>query len=182
LSFRELDEIIKKENPEADYDVNRDLLPMMGARTVKAFHSARKSLDPNKRRFSFELFGLDFILDADFNVWLIEVNTNPGLEATSQNMKDFFPRMVDEMLQLTADRVFPKSTLKRKGSSPKKNKAHIVDQADGEEDWTRQIKSLQGHADGENLWVKLSNLDKDKVFSEEKESLKNIHHKFNLII
>jgi D-alanine-D-alanine ligase-like ATP-grasp enzyme len=27
----------------------------------------------------FELFGYDFMIDEDFNVWLIEVNTNPSL-------------------------------------------------------------------------------------------------------
>jgi hypothetical protein len=32
----------------------------------------------------FELFGYDFIIDGDFNLWLIEVNTNPCLEESSQ--------------------------------------------------------------------------------------------------
>jgi len=27
----------------------------------------------------FELFGYDFLIDEDFRVWLIEVNTNPYL-------------------------------------------------------------------------------------------------------
>jgi D-alanine-D-alanine ligase-like ATP-grasp enzyme len=31
----------------------------------------------------FELFGYDFIIDGDFGVWLIEVNTNPCLEESS---------------------------------------------------------------------------------------------------
>ncbi len=33
----------------------------------------------NKNRTSFELFGFDFMLDEDFRLWLIEVNTNPSL-------------------------------------------------------------------------------------------------------
>ena len=31
----------------------------------------------------FELFGYDFLIDEDFRVWLIEVNTNPCLEESS---------------------------------------------------------------------------------------------------
>ena len=36
-------------------------------------------LNPYKRKFCFELFGYDFLIDEDFRVWLIEVNTNPYL-------------------------------------------------------------------------------------------------------
>ena len=30
-----------------------------------------------------ELFGYDFMIDEDFNTWLIEVNTNPSLSESS---------------------------------------------------------------------------------------------------
>ena len=36
------------------------------------------NLDP-ERRNNFEIYGLDFMLDENLNVWLIEVNTNPCL-------------------------------------------------------------------------------------------------------
>ena len=36
-------------------------------------------LAPKKQEHNFELFGLDFMLDEDLNVSLIEVNTNPCL-------------------------------------------------------------------------------------------------------
>jgi D-alanine-D-alanine ligase-like ATP-grasp enzyme len=39
--------------------------------------SARKQLTTNSTKLGFELMGFDFMLDADFNTWLIEVNTNP---------------------------------------------------------------------------------------------------------
>ena len=60
------------------------------------------------------MFGYDFILDEDFNVWLIEVNTNPCLEESSQLLKELLPRMVEDMLKLTIDQVFPKFSLKKK--------------------------------------------------------------------
>ncbi len=31
----------------------------------------------------FEIFGFDYILDATYRTWLIEVNTNPCLEESS---------------------------------------------------------------------------------------------------
>ena len=64
-------------------DIYRDIVPMMKERIIKSFFSVKKLIDPHKRKYTFELFGYDFILDEDFNVWLIEVNTNPCLEESS---------------------------------------------------------------------------------------------------
>ena len=81
---------------------------------IKTTYSVRKTLDPHHRQYSFELFGYDFILDEDFNTWLIEVNTNPCLEESSKLLKDILPRMLEEMFQLTIDKIFPKNFLKKK--------------------------------------------------------------------
>jgi len=68
------------------------------------------------------LFGYDFILDEDFNQWLIEVNTNPCFEESSQLLKCYLPRMIEDMLQLTIDQLFSKKSLqkiKKRGSPVK---------------------------------------------------------------
>jgi hypothetical protein len=36
-----------------------------------AMISAKRKLNPLKRKHCFEIFGYDFIIDSDFNVWLI---------------------------------------------------------------------------------------------------------------
>lgn len=41
-----------------------------------------------------EIFGYDFIIDSDFKTWLIEVNTNPCIEESSQILKVLLPRMI----------------------------------------------------------------------------------------
>lgn len=41
--------------------------------------SVRKKLNKNDRAWCFQLFGYDFMYDADCKPWLIEVNTNPCL-------------------------------------------------------------------------------------------------------
>ena len=81
--------------------------------TLKCFNAVRKTIDPCKRKFCFELFGLDFILDEDFNSYLIEVNTNPCLEESSELLKMLLPRMIEDMLKLTVDVKFPKHLLRR---------------------------------------------------------------------
>jgi hypothetical protein len=70
---------------------------------IKSMYSVRKTIDPNKRKHCFELFGYDFILDEDFNVWLIEVNTNPCIEESSNLLKILLPRMIEDMMKLTID-------------------------------------------------------------------------------
>ena len=37
------------------------------------------SIDPGRKEHNFEVFGLDFMVDEDMKVHLIEVNTNPCL-------------------------------------------------------------------------------------------------------
>ena len=45
--------------------------------------SVSKKIDPENRKFCFEIFGFDFILDDDLNTYIIEVNTNPCIEESS---------------------------------------------------------------------------------------------------
>lgn len=47
------------------------------------FSATEKLLDPNKRKFCFEIYGYDFMIDEKLKPWLIEVNTNPCIEETS---------------------------------------------------------------------------------------------------
>ena len=86
----------------------------MKVQIIKSIYSVRKSIDPHKRKYTFELFGYDFILDEDFNTWLIEVNTNPCLEESSKMLKAYIPRMVEDLLKLTIDQIFPRHAKKKK--------------------------------------------------------------------
>ena len=68
--------------------------------------SAKDKINKNGRSHQFEIFGYDFMLDSDFNVFLIEINTNPGLEISSPWIKIVVPRMLDDALRLTVDKLF----------------------------------------------------------------------------
>ena len=56
--------------------------------------------------FCFEIYGYDFILDKDFEPWLLEINDNPGLSDSSPLLKVLVPRMLDDAFRLTLDIVF----------------------------------------------------------------------------
>lgn len=71
-----------------------------------SLEAVRRRLNPNKRNQCFEIFGYDFIIDSEFNTWLIEANTNPCLEESSQLLKMLLPRMLNDALKLTVDVVF----------------------------------------------------------------------------
>jgi D-alanine-D-alanine ligase-like ATP-grasp enzyme len=47
---------------------------------TQAFQSVSAKLDPLKRANSFEIFGFDFMITANFRVYLIEVNSNPAMD------------------------------------------------------------------------------------------------------
>lgn len=98
-----MQEILDKEQPDCGVSVTKDLVPVMKSLIIKSFFAVRKTIDPMKRKYCFELFGYDFILDEDFNTWLIEVNTNPCLEESSQMLREYLPRMIEDMFKITID-------------------------------------------------------------------------------
>ena len=61
---------------------------------ILTFNSSKSKINYNKRQNCFEIFGYDFIIDCNFNVWLIEINTNPCLEESSPLLEKLIPRML----------------------------------------------------------------------------------------
>lgn len=66
--------------------------------------SVKTQIKPNKA--CFEIFGFDFLVDSEFETWLIEVNTNPCLEESSPLLGQLIPRMINDGLKLTIDQIF----------------------------------------------------------------------------
>ena len=69
--------------------------------------SVKQQLNPNKRKNCFELFGYDFMIDEDFRVWLIEVNTNPYFGIPNQYITDLLPKMLDDFTRIVVDPIYP---------------------------------------------------------------------------
>lgn len=57
----------------------------------------------------FDLLGLDFMVDEAFNVWLIEVNTNPALHTNCSALKAVIPPTVKSAIDIVMD-IFGRQT------------------------------------------------------------------------
>jgi hypothetical protein len=93
--------------PELDISVSKDLLPRINDIIIDTFLSTRYQMNPNKRKFCFELFGYDFLIDEDFRVWLIECNTNPYMGTPNEYMMDLMPKLIDDIAKIAIDPVYP---------------------------------------------------------------------------
>jgi hypothetical protein len=92
------------------------------------------------RKNCFEIYGYDFILDTNYNPFLLEINTNPGLEESSPLIKMLVPRMIDDAFRLTIDKAFENGNSKAPND---KNKSKF---------------SVTGYTDEENMWQKIKKI------------------------
>ena len=63
-------------------------------------------LDPLKRLHGFEVFGYDFMIDEDFRIYLIEVNTNPCLETSCSLLARIISELLDNTFRIAFDPLF----------------------------------------------------------------------------
>lgn len=78
---------------------------------IDSINSVKTQLNPNKRKNIFELFGYDFLIDEDFRLWLIEINTNPYFGVPNSFIANLLPKMTDDLLSLVVDPYFPPETI-----------------------------------------------------------------------
>ncbi len=64
-------------------------------------------MNPNRRKNCFEFLGYDFLIDEDFRLWMIEINTNPYLGVPNQYIENLLPKMMDELLDIVLDPIYP---------------------------------------------------------------------------
>ena len=69
------------------------------------------------------------MIDEAMKVWLIEINSNPAIDDSSSVCKMLIPRMLDDLFQLTIDRI-----------------CHLKYKED------REVYKVRGFPDHENMW------------------------------
>ncbi|EAR86536.2 tubulin-tyrosine ligase family protein (macronuclear) [Tetrahymena thermophila SB210] len=82
----------------------------------------KRKINPEDRKYTFEIYGYDFLVDDKFNIWLLEINTNPCLDESSPHLQQALPRMLDDAFKLTLDIIFPKTKILQK-QQPQINKS-----------------------------------------------------------
>ena len=106
VPFYEFQNYINEKYPDKNYNIKTDLIKQLKEIIEITMYSAKEKINKNNKEYQFEIFGYDFMLDENFNLFLIEVNTNPGLEESSPWIQIIVPRMLDDALRLTIDQLF----------------------------------------------------------------------------
>ena len=156
---------------ENSFNFKETIIPKFKSIIELTAKASKTIINRSKKNYSFEIFGYDFMMDEDRNVYLIEINTNPGLEISSKVIEILVPRMIDDALRLTIDELF---------------------QTKYTEDWTNHngnYKSnyhVEGYDDTENMWEYICNINKsnEKFICEDyygfgytRNKKKKHHHK-----
>ena len=111
----------------------KDILPKIYNIIKITFKAVQRKIIFFGTKKCFEIFGYDFLIDEEFNPFLIEINTNPGLEESSPLIKMLVHRMVDDALKLMIDEEYNRDDEYRKKSP----------------------FEVEGYSNKINMWIKL---------------------------
>jgi len=107
MSYNEFQNYLDRYHTDLSICFDRDLLPQIKKLTADVFRASHGKLDPKRRINTFEVFGLDFMIDDEFKLYLIEVNTNPCLELSSPLLARMIPNMLENAFKISVDPIFP---------------------------------------------------------------------------
>lgn len=141
ISFNVFQEYLNDKYPNVN--IRNDIYPKIKEIIEITTRSVKQKINENNKEYSFEIFGYDFMMDEDFNVFLIEINTNPGLEESSEIIKMLVPRMIDDALRLTIDDLFEPT---------------LSDEWKNDKGEYKSNFKVNGYTDEENMWELICNL------------------------
>ena len=61
----------------------------------------------NRVESGFELYGMDFLIDEFYKVWILEFNSNPALTVNSPVLSRIIPPMLENVMRIAVDPIFP---------------------------------------------------------------------------
>jgi tubulin polyglutamylase TTLL1/tubulin monoglycylase TTLL3/8 len=100
VSYEELEKYIAKlSRKERPASFLAEMLPQMRQIALEAVRATYHLLDRGRKEHNFELLGLDFMIDDNYSVQLIEVNTNPCLELSCPLLETIIPDLIENTLR-----------------------------------------------------------------------------------
>ena len=136
-----------------DINIKKEIINKIGEIIILTLNSVKKKINPEGKKGCFEIFGYDFMFDIDLNPFLIEINTNPGLEISSPLISKLVPRMIDDAFRLTIDKVFGTEY------SPDRYRHNDKDNIN---EYISPFH-VEGYDDSENMFIFLGNLGKKQI-------------------
>ena len=136
-----------------EIDIKKEIINKIGEIIILTLNSVKKIINPEGKKGCFEIFGYDFMFDIDLNPFLIEINTNPGLEISSPLISKLVPRMLDDAFRLTIDKVFGTEY------SPDRYRHNDKDNIN---EYISPFH-VEGYDDSENMFIFLGNLGKRQI-------------------
>ena len=178
VPFYDFQKFINETYPEKNYKLNIDLMDKIKEIICITMRSVKDKINKNNRNYQFEIFGYDFMLDEDFNVFLIEINTNPGLEESSPWIKIIVPRMLDDALRLTLDQLFEtkydfnlnykkSENIKDMLNDINKNKNEKKENNNKENKKYKSPFPVPGYELDDNLWELVCDLNEKEPFDDQ---------------
>merc|ERR1740130_999886 len=71
--------------------------------SVMALKGAQGAPGCSARPNTFEVYGLDFMVDAKFNAWLIEANLNPDMSHSTSITGELVEEMISDTVRVICD-------------------------------------------------------------------------------
>jgi hypothetical protein len=107
MSYKDFQKHYDFVHPDWKIDFEKIIYPQMKKLVTDTIKATYIQIDPHRRHHSFELFGYDFMVDDNQKVWLIEVNTNPCLELSSNYLTRLIPGVIENTVKIAIDPLFP---------------------------------------------------------------------------
>lgn len=107
VGFDVLQQYLEETFPNIRINVREHFIPKMKDLIIDSFLATKSQLNPNRRKHCFELLGYDFLIDEDFRLWMIEINTNPYFGVPNAFIAGLLPKMMDDLLDIVLDPIYP---------------------------------------------------------------------------
>ncbi|KRX06925.1 hypothetical protein PPERSA_07088 [Pseudocohnilembus persalinus] len=180
ISFQDFQKFLDQNKTKLNF--MEKIYPQMKKISIDTIKAVFTKLEPSKKQFSFELFGLDYMICDKHKVWLIEVNENPCLVASGALLSRMMPQLVEQVFRIAVDPIFPPPTWPKNKKQQifenmhENNKFHLVfDQhADGKDIQTLIDKDKQSISDQEleyeqAVYQEDEHIDEEEFEKEEEE-------------